>query len=189
MLIREIFKDIHKGVRIENNTKNFVAAYVIDTANVENCIINYKKREQKQIYMDIKDKYYLKNGDIIIASIPTETTNHVGYCENINDDKVIIKKNFFILRNPLDPDLYNLEFLAEYLDLFGVEQIKKNHLNGFGKQDIENIYIPDISREKQNKLVNLIKKFKERIKSYNNLIENDKTIKKYIINEMINNEE
>ena len=189
MLIKDIFKDIHKGIRIENNTKNPVEAYVIDTTNVENCIINYKKGEPKKIYMNIKDKYYLKKGDIIIASIPTETTNHVGYSEISNGDKVIIKKNFFIIRNPYDVDKYNLEFIAEYLELFGIESIKKNYINGFGKQDIENIYIPDISIDKQNILVNLIKKFKERIKSYNDLIENDKTIKKYIISEMINDDE
>ena len=188
MLIKEIFKDIHKGLRIEDNGTKPIEAYVIDVINVENCIINYSKSETKKIYMDIKDKYFLKNEDIIIASIPAETTNHVGYAEITNDDKVVIKKNFFILRNPYNKELYNLEFVAEYLELFAIDQIKGNHRNGFEKQDIENIYIPELSIEKQNELVKLIKSFKERIKLYSRLVRNDKYIEKYIISEMINDE-
>ena len=188
MLIKEIFKDIHKGLRIENNSNNSIEAYVIDTINVENCIINYSKSEIKTIHMDIKDKYFLKNEDIIIASIPTENTNHVGYSELTNDEKVVIKKNFFILRNPFNKEKYNLEFVAEYLELFAIDQIKRNHRNGFEKQDIENIYIPEISIDKQNELVILIRSFKERIKLYSRLVRNDKNIEKYIISEMINDD-
>ena len=192
MRIKDIFKYIYKGIRIEyDKSIDPISCYVIDTSGVENCVINYTKGGSYDISMDIKDKYFLKDGDIIIATIPSSSTSHVGYASKVTD-KVIIKKNFIVLRNPYNSNLYNLEFIAEYLENFGIkdyyENIKKNK-EALVKEDVENIEIPDISIDKQNELMKAIHPINERSRLYNKLIQNDSKIKKYLMNEVINYEE
>ena len=122
MKIVDIFKERHYGVRIENDSKlEPIKAYLVDTSGVENCVINYSKEGLKDIKMNVKDKYFLKPNDIIIATVPSSTTAHVGFCSSC-DDKVIIKKNFIILRNLKEGVNFNLEFVAEYLENFGIKE-------------------------------------------------------------------
>ena len=191
MKIKNIFKDIFKGVRIEiDNSVEPFESYLVDTSIVDNCVINYSKNGTEQIYMNIKDKYFLKPNDIIIATIPSSSTAHVGYCSSI-EDKVIIKKNFIVLRNPYNED-YNLEFIAEYLENFGIkdyyDNVKKNR-EALTKEDVEDIEIPDLDITKQDELMKAIHPINERSRLYNKLIQNDTEIKKYLMNEVINNEE
>lgn len=191
MKLKDIFKDIYKGLRIENdNSLEAIDAYLIDTKDVENCVINYSNSGVQKIKMNIKDKYLLKPNDIIIASIPSKNTNHVGYCSSLNNDKVIIKKNFFVLRNPYDNNLYNLEFIAEYLEYFGINQImeRKSREEGLVLWDIEEIEIPLVPIDKQNELIDIIRPINERNRLYQKLIKNDESIKKYMINEVIKDE-
>ena len=192
MKINKIFKDIYKGVRIENNrSAEPFDAYLVDTKDVNECVINYYNSELQTINMEVLDKFFLKEGDIIIASIPSTTTCHVGYCSNI-DDKVIIKKNFIILRNPYEPNKYNLEFIAEYLENYGIkdyiDNVKKNK-EGLTKEDIKDIDIPDIDIEKQNDLMKVIHPINERTRLYYKLINNDHEIKDYLMSGVINYDE
>jgi len=188
MRLKDIFKDIYKGVRIEtDNSQEPLDAYVIETKDVEACGINYTKPEEP-IKMKIKDKYFLRKDDIIIASIPSQATNHVGYCSEIENEKVIIKKNFFILRN-LYKDNYNPEFIAEYLEYFGIEEAKKNKSNNsFATIEIEEIEIPEIPIEKQNELVSIFKPINSRNNLYRKIINNCNAIKKIMILEVIKDE-
>ena len=184
MLIKDIFKDIYKGVRIEDIGDTIFESYVIDTKDVDSCVINYKASGIKSIKMDIKDKYILKPKDIIVASIPSITTSHVGYApDNLVDRNIIIKKNFFILRNPIDK--YNPEFVAEYLENIGIKQLNKSSLS---KQDIEEIDIPDISIEKQNSSIEIIELLNERTRYCNLIINNQKDIKLKVLDKVMNNE-
>jgi len=192
MKVKDIFRDIFKGVRIEINNKiDSFEAYLVDTSVVDNCVINYAKNGTEKIQMDVKDKYYLRTNDIIIATIPSSSTSHVGYCPDIDSDKVIIKKNFIVLRNPYN-DKYNLEFIAEYLENTGIkdyiENIKKNK-EALTIQDIEEIEIPEIDIDKQNELMEAIHPINERSRLYYKLIKNDIYIKKYLMTEVIENEE
>ena len=127
MLLKEIFKSIYKGLRVESESdtdgKNY---YVVYTKDVGNCVINYSKENIKCINTQVKDKYLLKEGDIIIAAMPSNTTCHVGYCSSTEDNNVIINKNFIILRNPINNN-YNLEFIAEYLENIGINNFFKNN--------------------------------------------------------------
>jgi hypothetical protein len=191
MVIKDIFREIFKGVRIEiDNRFEPFDAYLVDTSSVDNCVINYSKNGLEKIQMDVRDKYFLKPNDIIIATIPSSTTCHVGYASSL-EDKVIIKKNFIVLRNPYN-DNYNLEFIAEYLENFGIkdyyENIKKNK-EALVKEDIENIRIPDIDRSKQDELMKTIHPINERSRLYNKLIHNDTEIKKYLMSGVIEDEE
>ena len=193
MKIKEIFDKPFKGLRIENNSDNKLDAYLIDTKDVENCVIRINKSELKTINMEVSPKYFLKEGDIIIATVPSSTTAHVGYCSIISDeDKCIIKKNFIILRNCNEK--YNAEFVAEYLELFGVvEAYNKKNQNKSEKEalttiDIENIEIPNIPIDKQNKLVEVFDPMNERVDLFNRIISNENRIKKYLISEMIESE-
>jgi len=191
MKIKDIFPRPFKGLRIENNKEDPFNAYLVDTSGVDNCVINYTKDGLKEINMKVIDKYFLKEKDIIIATIPSSSTCHVGYCSSVTD-KVIIKKNFVVLRNPIDENKYNLEFIAEYLENFGIKDyiknIKKND-QALTIEDIEDIEIPDIDIEKQNELMKAIHPINERSRLYNTLIRNDNEIKRYLINEVINDEE
>ena len=192
MKIVDIFKERHYGVRIENDSKlEPIKAYLVDTSGVENCVINYSKEGLKDIKMNVKDKYFLKPNDIIIATVPSSTTAHVGFCSSC-DDKVIIKKNFIILRNLKEGVNFNLEFVAEYLENFGIkeyyEDVKKSK-EALTMVEVEDIDIPLIDIGKQNELMKAIHPINERSRLYNKLISNDNKIKEYLMNEVINNEE
>ena len=189
MKLKDICRDkICKGIRIiTDKTEEEIDAYVIETKDVENCSIRFTKPESK-IRMKIDNKFFLKNDDIIIASIPSSNTNHVGYCRDIGDEKVIIKKNFFILRN-MDKSKYNPEFVAEYLEQIGMEEAKANKINkDFVADDIEKIDIPNISIEKQNQLVALLRPINERNELYHKMINNCEEIKRYMILEVTKDE-
>ena len=192
MVLKEIFKDIYKGLRIESDSSTDGREYyVIYTKDVGNCVINYSKDSVKFLNMNVKDKYLLKEGDIIIASIPSNSTCHVGYCSSLDDDNVIINKNFIILRNPVS-DQYNLEFIAEYLENIGIKEFYLNNRNdkeALTIPEVEDIVIPDVSIQKQDELMSLIKPINERNRLYNKLIENDTEIKKYLMDEAMGNEE
>lgn len=192
MKIVDIFKERHYGVRIENDSKlEPIKAYLVDTSGVENCVINYSKEGLKDIKMNVKDKYFLKPNDIIIATVPSSTTAHVGFCSSC-DDKVIIKKNFIILRDLKEGVNFNLEFVAEYLENFGIkeyyEDVKKSK-EALTMVEVEDIDIPLIDIGKQNELMKAIHPINERSRLYNKLISNDNKIKEYLMNEVINNEE
>ncbi len=187
MVLKDIFKSIYKGLRVESESNSDGKDYyVIYTRDVGNCVINYSKDSIKCLNTDVKDKYLLKEGDIIIAAIPSNTTCHVGYCSSIEDDNVIINKNFIILRDPIN-NKYNLEFIAEYLENNGIKDFfEKNRTNkdALTVPEVEMITIPDISIEKQNDLMSLINPINERNRLYNKLILNDAKIKKYLMNEV-----
>ena len=192
MVLKEIFKEIYKGLRIESDSSTDGRDYyVIYTKDVGNCVINYSKDSVKCLNMNVKDKYLLKEGDIIIASIPSNTTCHVGYCSSLDNDNVIINKNFIILRNPVN-DNYNLEFIAEYLENIGISNYflnNRNNKEALTIPEVEDIVIPEISIQKQNDLMSLIRPINERNRLYNKLIMNDMEIKKYLMNEVMGNEE
>lgn len=192
MVLKEIFKDIYKGLRVESDSStDGKEYYVIYTKDVGNCVINYSKDSIKTLNTNVKDKYLLKEGDIIIASIPSNATCHVGYCSSVDDDNVIINKNFIILRNPIS-DQYNLEFIAEYLEGIGIKDFYLNNRKdkeGLTIPEVEEIVIPDVSIQKQDELMSLIKPINERNRYYNKLIENDMEIKKYLMDEAMKYEE
>jgi len=187
MVLKEIFKSIYKGLRVESDSskdgKNY---YVVYTKDVGNCVINYSKDSVKCIDTVIKDKYLLKEGDIIIAAIPSNTTCHVGYCSDLEDDNVIINKNFIVLRDPVS-DKYNLEFIAEYLESEGIKKFfEKNRTSkeALTVPEVEDMVVPDVSKEKQDELMSLIKPINKRTRLYNRLIMNDAEIKKYLMSEV-----
>lgn len=190
MLLKDIFSEIYKGKRIEiDNSKDAIECYLIDTKDVNKCVINYTNSGLCKVRIKTNDKHFLKEGDIIIASIPSSTTCHVGYCDSLESGvKALIKKNFFILRNPIN-DNYNLEFIAEYLENIGINNLVKNrNKEALVASDIENIKIPYVRKEKQDELIGAISPINERCKLYNRLIYNDSLIKKHLIEGVINNE-
>lgn len=190
MQIRTIFKERFKGLKIEENSREeTIEAYTFGVKEVENCIINYHKEGLQTINMRVKDKYFLKEGDIVVATMPSSTSSHVGFfSNNTEDEKVIINRNFVVLRNPIKD--FNPEFIAEYLENIGIkESFSKKNKEAFKIEDIEDIDIPEISIDQQEELMKLIHPINQRAKYYNQVIQNDSKIKKYMINEVVNNEE
>jgi hypothetical protein len=184
MLIKEIFKDIFKGLKLENNSiTDSIKAYSFGVRDVENCIINYQRDGIIKVNMRVKDKYFLKEGDVVVAAMPSQSSSHVGYFSKTGDeDKVIINRNFIALRNPIED--YDPEFVAEYLENFGIPELKdKKNLEALTIDDIEKIDIPKVSKEEQNELMKLIHPINQRSRYYNRLIKNDIEIKKYMMRE------
>lgn len=203
MYIKDIFTDVFKGLRIEKSNDETLKknVYLIDTKDVEGCRIHFSKSGLQEICMDVKDKYYLQPGDIIIATVPSERTCHVGFAasNSLSSTRAIIKKNFIVLRGC--SSLYQAQFVADYLETIGIYSYFENHkikIDEFDNrrirealtiEDIKNIKIPKISLDKQNDLLDLIDPINERNALYYKLMENDFEIKKHIINEVIEDEE
>ena len=164
-------------------------AYTIDTKDVEKCVINYSSKSPENICMNVKDKYILKEGDIIIANIPSTSTAHVGYASKLDSDyPIVIKKNFIVLRNISDD--YNPLFVAEYLETIGIKKfyVEKNKDASYAmvKEDIESIDIPNVSKEDQDRCVSLLNPLNERDRLYKELLVNDSKIKECLLQEVIN---
>jgi hypothetical protein len=201
MKIKDIFNDVFKGLSIETDDRitSKIKAYLIDTKDVENCQITYTNLQD--VYMNVKDKFFLKPNDIIVATIPSESTCHVGVVngEDINNEKkAIVKKNFIVLRNISSQ--YKAEFVAAYLDIIGINdyfnkyKITIDHFANTKRKealtidDIKDIDIPNISLSKQIALLSIINPINERNNLYKKLIANDLVIKKHLLNEVIEHE-
>lgn len=194
MKVVDIFKETAKGVVIERDgyEEDKKMAFCLDTSNISNCVISTPSSNVETVYMNVKEKHLLQKDDIVVASVPSSLTSHVGYAKTIPEDyPVILKKNIIVLRDCIDK--YNPIFVAEYLENIGIKDLYKS-----GKLSSETpltltellkLDIPDISIEDQNNLVSLFDPINERTMLYKQLVEHDAKIKKYILERMISNED
>ena len=192
MKVKDIFKDIRKGIVIgEDGDYTGRKYFALDTSHISNCVISPILSEIKsERGKMINDRHILQKDDIVISSVPSHSTWHVGYASSIPTEYIIVlKKNLFVLRDII-PE-YNPAFVAEYLDTTGIQKI---YLDGktegeyLQKQDIEEIDIPDIPLEMQNRIVELLKPINERDSYCRQLIENDNELKKYMLNKVMKND-
>jgi hypothetical protein len=118
---------------------------------------------------NIKEKYYLKYGDIVISlKKPYKVFNDII----IKKDKVIATNNFAILRG-INREKYYAPYLVYYIEKVGIENLlnkinKKS--NELSLEDVRNIELPDIPRAKQiaryfeiKRLIKVLLKSEEKI--------------------------
>ena len=117
--------------------------------------------------------------DILIFVKPSY---RVGTYSKTNDLNLIIPNNFIVLRG-INMDLYSYIFVTNYLEKFGISKyVKENNITGnLSKAEIEEIELPDITKEKQMTISRLLNAINERSASYSTILENDEQIIKYAI--------
>lgn len=193
MKVKDVFKEIFTGYNMNNSTSsedytqtvNFINKNSIQYTNIiKDKLIN------KKINTNVKFKYYMQERDIIIS---LKKPHKVGTYRKIDiwrdNEKVIIPNNFVILRG-IDTDKYSYIFLANYLENIGIDKYieEKSTIGELKISDIENIELPDISKEKQMTITNLLNNINDRSTAYELILKNDEDIKKYVLNEVIGEE-
>ena len=85
-------------------------------------------------------------------------------------------------------DYYSYIFVANYLEKIGIDKyIKENNLSNsdLTRTDINFIELPNISKEEQMKISELMNLINDRSAIYSTILENDDEIIKYALNEVV----
>ena len=84
-------------------------------------------------------------------------------------------------------DKYSYIFVSNYLEKIGIKRYLENHpyINNLTIDDVKNIELPDISKEKQMTISPLLNAINERSAIYTNILDNDDKIINYAIESII----
>ena len=187
MLIKDAFKEVFTGLNMSNsvnNEKNTDEAYFIQKDSIQYTNIIEKKLVKKKITTDVKDKYFMKDRDIIIS---LKKPYKVGTYRFNGHRPIIIPNNFVILRG-INRDLYSFIFVANYLEKIGIDKyIKENNLSNsdLTRTDINFIELPNISKEEQMRISELMNLINDRSAIYSTILENDDEIIRYALKEVV----
>ena len=159
MILNDIVIDMHQGINTVADkvvyqssgipiiqSKNFTKGY-LDLEDVR-----YLGENDKRKY---KDKYNPKKGDILLANIGT-----IGKSILINEDlEFLIAWNAFLIR--INHNVFNANLLNFYFNYLADTRYFDRLLTGgtvkfVNKKKIGEIFIPDISLEKQSELCNVL---------------------------------
>lgn len=189
MKIKEVFEEIFTGYNMTNatgNNKEPKNVFLIQKDSIQYTNIIKNKLVEKKITTDIKNKYFMQDRDIIISLKKPYKVGTYRFCDANN---VVIPNNFIILRG-INRDLYSFIFVPNYLEKIGINKFaKENNITGeLTVENIKNIELPDISKETQMKISELINNINDRSLIYSNILENDDKIIKYALNEIIGEE-
>lgn len=186
MLVKEVFEDIFTGFNLTNSIgseKNLDDIYFIqkDSIQYTNIIIN--KLVKKTITTSIKNKYYMKDRDIIVS---LKKPYKVGTYKYRTDKKIIIPNNFLVLRG-INRNLYSYIFLVNYLEKIGISKyVKENNIEkDLTVEDIKNIELPNITKKEQMKISELMNLINDRSAIYSTILENDNQIIRYALNNIV----
>ena len=169
MKVKDVFKEIFVGINLSLGSKNGEMQEVY-TFNKQNIIHNtilfnefgYNKFKFREKYnhlpntnltkikvpINIKEKYFLKFGDIVISTKkPYKVFNDII----IKNDRIIATNNFIILREMIS-EKYYYPYLMYYIEKVGIKKLlnessKMN--NELSLEDIKNIELPNIPRNQQ----------------------------------------
>ena len=182
MKVKDVFEEVFTGFNINSlTTDNKFAKYynTLQKDSIQYTNIIEKKLIEKKIGTDVKKKYLMQPRDILIFVKPPY---RVGTYSKTNDLNLIIPNNFIVLRG-INMDLYSYIFVTNYLEKFGISKyVKENNITGnLSKTEIEEIELPDITKEKQMTISRLLNAINERSASYSTILENDEQIIKYAI--------
>ena len=186
MKIKDVFEDVFVGYNMTNasiDDEKVKDIYTMQKDSIEYTNIVKEKLITKRISDDVKEKYYMSDRDIVIY---VKKPYKVGTYRFNNNLKVIIPNNFIILRG-INTDLYSFIFVTNYLEKIGIDKfVKENKREGVLKiEDICDIELPNISKEDQMKISNLINNINERSSLYSSILENDNKIILYARKEVI----
>ncbi len=185
MKIRNIFGEIRTGKYIEGNitSNESMEVYTFKKEAINYSTLVESKFEYRTIYYKVKDKYLMQPRDIIIS---LKKPYKVGTIPYKTDKPILIPNNFAILRD-INMDLYSFIFVSNYLERIGIEKyVKENKVEGdLSLEQIKEIDIPNIPKEEQMTISELMKSINERSNIYSNILENDDKIIKYALNKVI----
>ena len=186
MLIKDVFKEIIVGYNITNSTtkNDYAKRYkTLQKDSIQYTNIIKDKLIEKNFTSEVKDKYFMKPRDILIF---VKKPYRVGTYTYGDDIELVIPNNFIILRN-IDMDKYSYIFVANYLEKVIMDKFKKDDTKkgNLSIGEIENIELPDISKDKQMTISPLLKAINKRSAIYSNILENDDKIIRYAINSIV----
>lgn len=192
MLIKDAFKEVFTGFNITNsvgNDKYVKDIYFIQKDSIQYVNIIENKLVKKRVGVDIKNKYLLEGRDIIIS---LKKPYKVGtYKRLFKEEKTVVIPNNFIVLRGINRDIYSYIFVANYLEKIGIEKYAtENKINERANKellldDIMNIELPDIPKEEQMKISDLMNQINDRSAIYSKILENDDQIIRYALNEVI----
>lgn len=186
MKIRDVFDDVIVGYNINNTLVNDKYSKLYKTLqkdSIQYTNVISSKLVDKVFSSDIKDKYFIHGRDILIF---VKKPYRVGTYMFNDDMKIVIPNNFIVLRG-INMLYYSYIFVANYLEKIGIDKyVSDNKINGnLSIEDIKNIDLPDISKEKQMTISKLLNNINERSAIYSNILDNDDKIVRYAINSVI----
>ena len=189
MKLKNVFEDIIVGY-------NFINASVKDEYSkvykyLQKDSIQYTNIIESQLIErtftgEVKKKYFVQPRDILIFVKKPYRVGTLSY--EIKED-IVIPNNFIVLRG-IDMDIYSYIFVANYLENIGINKyIEENNITGnLTIEDIKNIELPDITKEKQMTISPLLNAINERSAIYTNILDNDNKIINYAIKSIIGEE-
>lgn len=186
MKVKDVFKEIIVGYNLNNAGVDDEYSKFYKTLQKES--IQYtniipKKLIDRKFSSNIKSKFFMQERDILIF---VKKPYRVG-TYTVNDNlEVIIPNNFIILRG-IDMEKYSFIFVANYLEKIGIKEfVEKENINrNLSIEDIKNIDLPDISKEKQMTISPLLNAINDRSALYSNILENDEKIVLYALNKVV----
>lgn len=189
MKLKNVFEDIIVGY-------NFINASVKDEYSkvykyLQKDSIQYTNIIESQLIErtftgEVKKKYFVQPRDILIFVKKPYRVGTLSY--EIKED-IVIPNNFIVLRG-INMDIYSYIFVANYLENIGINKyIEENNITGnLTIEDIKNIELPDITKEKQMTISPLLNAINERSAIYTNILDNDNKIINYAIKSIIGEE-
>lgn len=179
MKIKNLTNDVYKGKRVKpisepDSNEIEKNVYIVDTGCIEYGLINYNKIYPCIISDDLKEKFILRNGDIIINTRPGKDTKHVAFVDNLNNKKLVPNSDFIIIRN-IDNEKYLPEYVAIYLENNYIKILDKPAIS---IMDIEDTELPSIDIQEQKKIINIIGTINRKELIYKNLLSNENRVKK-----------
>ncbi len=178
MKITKVFKEIITGYNLANSKVDdeFSENYkTLQKDSIQYANIIEKRLIDKTFSSDIKEKYFMHPRDIVIF---VKKPYRVGtYPFKIDNLKVVIPSNFIILRD-INMDYYSYIFVANYLEKIGIKElVEKEKIDGnLTIGDIIKIDLPNIPKEKQMSISNLLQAINRRSAIYSNILANDEKI-------------
>lgn len=190
MKVKDIFPEIFTGLYTDgkNMTKSNInnEVYTFNKNAICYGSLSKNKLYKKNVYAEIKDKYFVQGRDIIISLKKPYKVCTMQYTGYPGIDKILIPNNFIVLRN-INRDYYSYIFVTNYLDKIGINKyVEENKIEGdLHLADIEEIEIPDIPKEKQMAITPLMNNINERSSKFSILLANDEELIKIALNEVI----
>ena len=126
MKLKDAFEEIFTGYNMTNaigNNKDIKEVNFINKDSIAYTNIIPKRLILKQVTTDIKNKYYMKDRDIIISLKKPYKVGTYRFNRSIN---IVIPNNFIILRG-INMDKYSFIFVANYLEKIGISKFVKEH--------------------------------------------------------------
>ena len=186
MKVRDVFEDISVGYNINNTAVNDEYSKLYKTLqkdSIQYTNIISSKLVEKVFSSDIKKKYFVQGRDILVF---VKKPYRVGTYARYDDNKIVIPNNFIILRG-INMTYYSYIFVANYLEKIGIDKyVKDNNITGnLSTEDVGNIDLPDIPKDKQMTISKLLNNINERSAIYSNILDNDDKIIRYALNKVI----